>query len=106
MGSGVGLLGLVVRNEEPIAIDTPSISIDQIPLDEMVARDASHDNAFVDASVTYINGLEVSKKFENAKKDLKNMVADNEREVYCDYLTIKRDKRGALRITKRNQKND
>lgn len=95
--------GYVVRNEEPIAIDTPSISIDQIPLDEMVARDASHDNAFVDASVTYINGLEVSKKFENAKKDLKNMVADNEREVYCDYLTIKRDKRGALRITKRNQ---
>ena len=25
----------------------------------------------------------------------------NEREVYCDYLSIKRDKRGSLRITKR-----
>jgi len=96
--------GYVLRNEEPIAVDTPSISIDQIPLDEMVARDANHDNMFMDAAITYINGLEVSKKFENAKKDLKNMVADNEREVYCDYLTIKRDKRGALRITKRNEK--
>jgi len=29
------------------------------------------------------------------------MVAPNEREVYCDLLTVKRDKRGSLRITER-----
>jgi len=91
----------VVRDEEPIAVYTPSLSVDRIPLDEMVARDATHDNAFVDAAVTYIQGYEQNRTWENAKKDLKNMVADNEREVYCDYLTIKRDKRGSLRITKR-----
>ena len=36
-----------------------------------------------------------------AKKQIKEMVGDNEREVYCDHLTAKRDKRGAIRITRR-----
>jgi hypothetical protein len=94
--------GYVQRDEEPIGIDTPSISTDSIEIDEMVKRDATSDNMFVDAAVTYINGLETNKTFENAKKDLKNMVGSNEREVYCDYLTVKRDRRGHLRITKRN----
>jgi len=93
--------GYVVRDEEPIGVDTPSLSVDSVPLDNMVARDASQDNQFVDAAVTYIQGYEKNRIFENAKKDLKNMVSDNEREVYCEYLTVKRDKRGSLRITKR-----
>ena len=93
--------GYVVRDEEPIAVDVSPLSIDKVPLDKMVARDASQDNMFVDAAVTYIQGYEQNRTFENAKKDLKAMVGDNEREVYCDYLTVKRDKRGSLRITKR-----
>jgi predicted phage-related endonuclease len=94
--------GYVVRDEEPIGIDVPSFSTEKIEVDSMVVRDATLDNQFVDAAVTYVNGIEQNRTFENAKKDLKSMVADNEREVYCDYITIKRDKRGALRITKRN----
>ena len=74
-----------------------------IPIDQMVVRDASQDNMFVDAAVTYVNGYEQNRTFENAKKDLKNMVGSDEREVFCDYVTVKRDKRGALRITKRNK---
>ena len=93
--------GYVVRDEEPLGVDVSPLSIDSIPLDKMVARDASTDNQFVDAAVTYVNGYEQNRTWENSKKDLKAMVADNEREVYCDYLTIKRDKRGSLRITKR-----
>lgn len=93
--------GYVVRDEEPIDIDTPSLDLDSIEVDQMVRRDANHDNQFIDAAVTYIQGYEQNRIFENAKKDLKNMVSHNEREVYCDYLTIKRDKRGSLRITKR-----
>ena len=96
--------GYVVRNEEPLGVNVPTINTNTIEIDNMVTRDASLDNQFVDASVTYVNGLEQNRTFENAKKDLKNMVADNEREVYCDYLTIKRDKRGALRITRRTKK--
>jgi hypothetical protein len=42
-----------------------------------------------------------AKSFEISKKELKAMVGDNEREVYCDQLVIKRDKRGSLRITTR-----
>lgn len=95
--------GYVVRDEEPVGIDTPSLSIDSIALDNMVKRDASKDNAFVDAAHTYIEHEQAAKTFEGAKKDLKQMVADNEREVFCDQLTIKRDKRGSLRITARKQ---
>jgi len=97
----------VINDKEPVGIDAPDdISINHIPVDNMVVRDASMDNAFVHSSITYINGLEQNKVFENAKKDLKNMVGSNEREVFCDYLTIKRDKRGSLRISKRSKKDE
>ena len=91
----------VVDDKEPIGVSVDAPSIMSIPIDDMVVRDASHDNMFVDAAVTYIQGYEQNRVFENAKKDLKNMIASNEREVFCEYLTIKRDKRGALRISKR-----
>ena len=93
--------GYVVRDEEPVGIETPSLSLDKIEVDNMVRRDASTDNAFIDAAHTYIEHEDAARVFETAKADLKAMVGSNEREVYCDLLTIKRDKRGALRITKR-----
>lgn len=93
--------GYVVRDQEPVGIEERAISIDEIAVDDMVRRDAGTDNAFVDAAHTYIEHEDAARTFENAKKDLKAMVAANEREVYCDLLTIKRDKRGSLRITKR-----
>jgi hypothetical protein len=40
-----------------------------------------------------------AKKHDVIKKELRSMIADDEREVYCDILAIKRDKRGACRIT-------
>ena len=95
----------VVDDQEPIGFDTPvPAQINSIPIDDMVKRDASMDNMFVDAAVTYVNLYQNNIVFENAKKDLKNMIADNEREVYCDYLSLKRDKRGAVRINIRNTK--
>lgn len=95
--------GYVVRDEQPVGIETPTVSRLSIALDEMVTRDASTDNQFVDAAVTYIHGYEQNKVFKNAEKDLKQMVGDNEREVFCDQLTVKRDKRGHLRITRRTK---
>ena len=95
----------VVDNIEPVGFDIPdALSINSIPIDDMVKRDASTDNMFMDRVVTYINSYEHNRTFENAKKDLKNMMADNEREVFCDQLSIKRDKRGSVRIYIRNQK--
>jgi hypothetical protein len=96
--------GYVVRDEEPIGCDAPTLSINSIAVDQMVKRDASKDNAFVDAAHTYVENEEQAKLFEASKKSLKDMVAQDEREVYCDLLTVKRAKNGSLRITKRSKK--
>lgn len=93
--------GYVLRDEEPVAIDTPKLSIEKIPVDQMVIRNASTDNAFIDAAHTYVENEAHARSFENAKKSLKDMVGDKEREVYCDLLSIKRSKNGALRFTVR-----
>jgi len=94
--------GYVLRNEEPVGNDQPiQLSIDKVSVDNMVKRNATSDNQFVDAAITYIENEAAAKTFESAKKQIKDMVGDNEREVYCDLLTIKRDKRGSLRITVR-----
>ena len=45
--------GYVVRDEEPLGVDVSPLSIDSIPLDKMVARDASTDNQFVDAKIHF-----------------------------------------------------
>ena len=94
--------GYVIRDEEPNDISTPNVSTDSIQVDNMVVRNASTSNEFVSTAATYVQGLEQDKVFQNAKKSLKEMVAPNEREVYCDFLTVRRDKRGALRIIKTN----
>jgi predicted phage-related endonuclease len=93
--------GYVLRNEEPVGVDIPSIDTDSIALDNMVKRDASRDNHFISAAHDYLEHEESAKAFDRAKKDLKAMVAHDEREVYSNLLTIKRDKRGSLRITAR-----
>jgi predicted phage-related endonuclease len=91
----------VVRDEEPIGIDTPTLSTERIAVDNMVKRDANKDNYFISVANDYIEHEQAAKSFETAKAQLKQMVGDNEREVYCDLLTVKRDKRGSLRITTR-----
>lgn len=88
----------VTDDSEP-AITFHKPSIDKIPVDGMVRRDASADNEFISKCHDYIRFAEDAKTFDGIKSDLKQMVADNEREVYCELLTIKRDKRGALRFT-------
>jgi hypothetical protein len=93
--------GYVLRDEEPVGIDVPEISIDKIAVDQMVKRDASKDNAFIDAAHTYIENEGSAKMFESAKKSLKQMVGQDEREVYCDLLAIKRSANNALRFTVR-----
>lgn len=93
--------GYVIRDEEPVGIDTPSINIDKIKVDNMVRRDASADNHFTSAAHDYLENQSAAKSFEIAKKDLKSMVGPNEREVYSDIISIKRSKNGALRFTPR-----
>ena len=81
------------------------VSIDKIKVDGLVRRDASSDNEFISRCHDYIQHESNAKLFELAKSDLKAMVSDDEREVYCDLLSIKRDKRGSLRVTVKENQN-
>lgn len=85
--------------------DIPPVSIDKIKVDGMTRRDASSDNEFISRCHDYIEQEQNAKLFESAKADLKAMVGDDEREVYCDLLSIKRDKRGSLRVTVKENQN-
>lgn len=89
----------VTENRKPFEDDRAVVSIDKIKVDGMVRRDASTDNEFISRAIDYVSQVDDAKVFESTKADLKAMVGDNEREVYCDSLAIKRDKRGALRFT-------
>jgi hypothetical protein len=95
--------GYVLRDEEPVAVNVPTLSIDKIAVDNMVRRDASADNHFISRAHDYIQNEAAAKTFDNAKKDLKAMVGEDEREVYCDLLTVKRNKAGSLSITVRKE---
>ena len=93
----------VVDDTPPENIGEPVINTDKIPLDGMKKRDASSDNHFNSLSKDFLLNLEHSKYFDAAKKELKLLVKSDEREVYNDQLTIKRDKRGALTIKRRTE---
>ena len=93
--------GYVQRDEEPPYAPSTGIvqaTQDKIPVDNMVKRDANLDNEFMSVAHDYIEHQDSAKLFDNAKKSLKQMVGHNEREVYCDRLTIRRNKRGALTV--------
>ena len=97
--------GLVEMDKEPFRDEKPAtLNTDHILVDNMTRRDATSDNEFISRCHDYIEQEANAKLFESAKADLKAMVGDTEREVYCDLLTIKRDKRGALRITIKENK--
>ena len=46
----------------------------------------------------YLSSVDSAKVNESAKKELRSMIKDDEREVFCNLLAVKRDKRGACRI--------
>ena len=90
-----------VINKTPPKTEMPNelpTGVHHMTIDNMVARDASKDNHFVELQHHYIAHYDDTKIFEDAKKELKSLVAPNEREVYTDKLSIKRNKRGALTI--------
>ena len=90
---------MVESDVEPVQNHANKIDWSNVKIDGLIKRDASKDNQFMDAAHRFVNYSQQAKEHEAVKKELKSMVKDTEREVYCDLLTIKRDKRGACRIT-------
>lgn len=89
----------VENDVEPDTNYAQKIDWKSVQIDGLVARDANKENYFVRTAHNYIETYQRAKENEQYKKELISLMNDNEREVYCDALTIKRDKRGAKRIT-------
>lgn len=89
----------VKDDTEPPTEDAVSLDWKTVEIDNLIARDANKENFFVRTAQRYIETIDVAKENEQYKKELTSSMNDNEREVFCDLLTIKRDKRGAKRIS-------
>lgn len=95
----VNFWSFVLKGDRPPSYGEKKIDWSSIKIDGLSVRDASQDNMFVDMAHEFVNSSHGYARHEQAKRELKAMVQDTEREVFCDVLSIKRDKRGALRIT-------
>tara|TARA_B100002019_G_scaffold226114_1_gene199150 strand:+ start:221 stop:1018 length:798 start_codon:yes stop_codon:yes gene_type:complete len=93
----------VTHNERPedMLIKTKQSIKDNVAINGKVKRDVSRSNSFTLACTEYLLYEENAKAFDNAKKELKAEIKDNESEIYNDKLSVKRDKRGSIRITKK-----
>ncbi len=95
----------VVHNEEPedrhlTTIPSQKI-LDAIPINGMTKRDVSKSNSFTTHCNTYLENEKAYELFVNAKKHIKEEIKPDEAEIYNDVLSVKRDKRGSIRITKK-----
>lgn len=95
----INFWNLVTNDIEPQADHGSKIDWKQVNIDGLSSRCANTDNFFVRTAHEYVETHDVAKQNAEYKKELVALMNDNEREVYCDLLTIKRDKRGAKRIT-------
>jgi hypothetical protein len=93
----------VTHNERPedVLVKTKQSIKDNIPIDGKVKRDVSSSNSFSVAVMEYFHNQDAAKIFEQAKKDIKAEMKDNEAEIYNEFVSVKRDKRGSIRITKK-----
>lgn len=100
---------LVREDREPTSEDSEgaeALSTNNIQVNDMIRVDASTNNHFTSCAEQYIDTYVKHSEHETAKKELKAMVESNVREMYNDKLSIKRDKRGSLRITMLDKKRD
>ena len=93
----------VVHGNEPddVATVVDKLMTNKIPINGKTKRDVSKSNSFTTATEAYLDNELYAKKFELAKKMLKEEIKPDEAEIYNSDLSIKRDKRGSIRITKK-----
>lgn len=79
---------------------TVKVAGKQVILDDMRTVDMAGSNSWAEHAADYILFEESSKKFDAAKKGLKELVPDDVRQASGNGITIKRDKAGSLRFSK------
>jgi hypothetical protein len=77
----------------------PQSVMDAVPINGTVRRDMSQNNRFKAIAGEYLNTRDAAAAHDKAKKDLKTLMEPNDREIYTDEIKLKRDARGAIRIT-------
>ena len=86
---------LATGDADALVVDTyrPQVDIETI-------HGETDDPGSVSFDPTYdVETQEQATKHEVAKKELKSLMLTNEREVYCEQLSLKKDKRGSIRIS-------
>ena len=93
----------VTHNERPkdVLVKTKQSIKDNVAINGKVKRDVSKSNSFTEACTDYLLHEDTAKLFEKAKKLLKEEIKPDESEIYNDQISVKRDKRGSIRITKK-----
>jgi hypothetical protein len=93
----------VVHGNEPddVATVVDKLMTNKIPINGKTKRDVSKSNSFATATEAYLDNELYAKKFDLAKKMLKEEIKTDESEIYNDLISVKKDKRGSIRITKK-----
>lgn len=76
---------------------------DNVPVDGLRKVDMGKNNQWVALSSTYLETADAAIKHDEAKKQLKELMASDIGEAYGNGIIIKRDKRGSLRFTKEGE---
>jgi len=94
----------VKNDQQPLLPHYPVMQpkIDSIAIDDMTSRCVNGDNEFHDRAMTFIETKDAHTLHESAKKDLKQMIGHDEREIYSDTLAVRRTKSG-LRIVQKKE---
>lgn len=71
---------------------------DSVPINGMKKRSLEGSNSAMAMIDEFITTKEAVATHEKVKKDLKALMQDDEKELYSDRLTLKRDARGAIRF--------
>jgi hypothetical protein len=77
----------------------PTAVKNTVPINGMLKRDMTGNNRFKAVTSEFIETKAAVAKHEKAKKDLKSMMNDDDKEIFSDEIKLKRDARGAIRIT-------
>ncbi|MFD2175673.1 hypothetical protein [Rhodobacter lacus] len=77
----------------------PTAIKDSVPINGFKRRCIANDNFAQGMVGEFIETKKAANRHEQIKTDLKELMKPDENELYSDVITLKRDKRGAIRIT-------
>lgn len=92
-----------VENSEPPSGEFQTENVPEAPAWTKVI-DMTGNNSWADATFDYAQNMDSAKRFEECKKLIKELMPDDAGVAYGHGIKAKRDKRGAVRITKLSER--